>query len=58
MEGPKTLLDANKPTTPNIIGRELAEHYRPRIKSQKTSRSVVEVEPAAFRAAATNNDKG
>ena len=32
-------------------------HYRPRIKSQKTARSAVGIEPANFRTAATDNDK-
>ena len=32
-------------------------HYRSRIKSQKTARSVVGVEPTTFRTAATDNDK-
>ena len=31
-------------------------HYRPRMKSQKTVRSVVGVEPTTFRTAATDND--
>ena len=31
-------------------------HYRQRIKSQKTARSVVRVEPTTFRTAVTNDD--
>ena len=33
------------------------QHYRLRIKSQTTDRSVVVVEPTTFRTAATNDDK-
>ena len=32
-------------------------HYRPIIKSQKTARSVVGVEPTTFQTAATDDDK-
>ena len=32
-------------------------HYRPRIKFQKTARSVARVEPTTFRTAATDDDK-
>ena len=31
--------------------------YRPRIKSQKTAQSAVEVEPTTFRTAATDDGK-
>ena len=34
-----------------------AVHYMPRIKSQKTARSAVRVEPTTFRTAATDDDK-
>ena len=34
-----------------------AVHYKPRIKSQKTARSAVGVEPTTFRTAATDDDK-
>ena len=34
-----------------------AVHYRPRIKSQKTARSAVGVEPTTFRTAVTDDDK-
>ena len=34
-----------------------AVHYRPRITSQKTARSAVEVKPTTFRTAATDDDK-
>ena len=33
-------------------------HYRPELKSQKTARSAVWIEPTTFQSAATDNDKG
>ena len=41
----------------NSKGTNRAVHYRPRIKSQQTARSVVGVEPTTFRTAATDDDK-
>ena len=41
---------------PTVRDTNRAVHYRPRIKSQKTARSVG-VEPTTFRTAAIDDDK-
>ena len=54
-EGNEPRLSSPRPTQCHWTNR--AVHYRPRIKSQKTPRSAVGVEPTTFRTAATDDDK-
>ena len=53
-EGNEPRLSGQRPTQYQWTNR--AVHYRPRIKSQKTARLAVGVEPTTFRKAATDDD--
>ena len=55
LKGNEPSLSGSRPTQYQWSNR--AVHYKPRIKSQKTARSAVGVEPTTFRTAATDDDK-